>query len=203
MSLFQIEQERNLRKFFKAEADKSAEAFKQLSVKLGKTESFIEQEKSKKEKTKKLSGPSSCTQCPNLKSLLEKKTEENQQQDITISSLSEALRKQTKTISAISRKTSSARSTMTTEALINATCVILAERQQREGGQITDPGEMSEICGSVTGDEDNLFTMFSGMFKGKDKEGNEKRALFIINLLTYFCGGGESDPSGEELSEVL
>eukprot|EP00116_Pleurobrachia_bachei_P003885 sb/3464147/ len=201
----QIEQERNLRKFFKAEADKSAEGFKQLSVKLGKTQSLIEQEKTKKqnlEKTKKLSASCSCS---HLKSLLEKKTEENKQQDITISSLSEALRKQTKAISAISRKTSSsaARSTMTAESLISATCLILSERQQREGGQIQSPSEMSEVCGSVTGDADNLFTMFSGMFKGKDKEGNEKRALFIINLLTYFCGGGESDPSGEELSEVL
>ena len=91
-----------------------------------------------------------------------------------------------------------------TESLLTTTCAVLAEKQRKDGQQIQDPAEMARVCEGVTG-EDNLFTLFKGLFRGGEGEeaGAEKRALFITNLLAYFYGGGEGTPSSEELGEVL
>ena len=129
-----------------------------------------------------------------------------------------ALRQQTKTVCDLSRKSNTNVSPeedskhkvyVGFESLVKITCNVLGSLQKENEQKIEEPEAMKKLCQMVSGDE-NLFSLFRKIFskegeeeEDEDKEGVEKRVLFLINLMSYFYSGADESPSSSGLKTLL
>jgi len=137
---------------------------------------------------------------------------------VSVTSISEALRQQTKTVCELSRKSNNDvtpeeegkhKVYVGFESLVKITCNVLGSLQKENEQKIEEPEAMKKLCKMVSGDE-NLFTLFRKIFskegeegEDEDTEGVEKRVLFLINLMSYFYSGADESPSSSGLKTLL